>query len=504
LLTVGLDIGTTSVKAALVEAGQSVRVLARESLAYATARPQPGWAEQDPADWWRCACEVLRRLPAVGRARAVAVSGQGSTVCLADADGRPLGNAITWQDNRAVAEAVEIDGRLRADLDRAHGNQLGDAPEPKLVWLSRRDPGRLAGCRLALSAASVVTAGLGGRPVLSIGDACSYLAFDRHRSSWDEAIAEALEIRPLLPLVAAAGEAAGAVTANAAAHTGLPAGIPVVTSTTDVAAAAIAAGAGDPGDVFYSKGTGGFLCLHTRGIDDPGRLVALATGRRGITQVCGAIDTLGSAWDWCRALVGGVGNEEAELLAAQARPGCDGLVLVPWLQGAQHPVLEPDARGVAIGLSLETERGTLLRALLEGTSSLLRANLVVAEDVAGIHVDRIVASGGPTRSALWNSLDAAAVERPIVVAEDSDAAVGSALLAAESLGACSDAVAAGRTLRGDGRRYEPDPELVAAARVIAASSRAASDATLPVLRVFGRQRRQPQAEWAPNPLSSRE
>jgi xylulokinase len=482
----GLDIGTTNVKAAALEIDDDVRVAARASAAHETSRPHPGWAEQEPRQWLDGILEALSALDyELGRVAAVCVVGQGSTVVVAADDDEPLGPAISWQDLRAAADAERIESELRPRLDQANGNAIGDAPEPKLVWLKRERPELMQRARRAYTAASFVSVRLGAAPHMSIGDAGSWLSYDRHRSDWAAEIADRLVLAHLLTEVVPATQVTGRVSDAAGELTGLPVGIPVVAGTTDVAAAAIGAGVGRPGEVFYSKGTGGFTCAHVGRVERPGRLLALPVGKGGIVQLCGATDTLGAAWDWCRSVLGGLGHEEAESLARTAPAGSRGLLFLPWLQGAQHPVLNPDARGAAIGLSLETSPGDLLRSVLEGTAIGLREHLALARDVAGEALSLVVSSGGPTRSRLWNELDAAAVRTAVVVAPESDAAVGAGLLAAEAVQAVGDAVEAGTSLRGPGDRYEPDPEL---ARVADATAELAGEFAERVLPLFGQLR----------------
>jgi len=479
----GIDVGTTNVKVAVVAADPEPRAIARASSPYPSLRPRSGWVEQSPDDWWAAVLSSVRRCgAALERVRAVGVSGQGSTFAPCEASGRPIGNAIGWQDLRALVEAAEIERRLRPALDRAHGNRIGDAPEPKLVWLLRNHPERLERAAVVLTASAVTAARLGGRPVINEGDAGSFLAWDRHRRRWSEEVAGPLGLRQLLPGVVAPGEPIGEVRADASSATGIPEGALVVASTTDVGAAAVAAGAARAGWAFYSKGTGGFLCCHVGSVSDPDALLALPLGMGDLVQLCAGTDTLGAAYDWCRGLLGGVAHRRAERLASGAPPGAGGLVLLPWLHGAHHPILEPSATAVVAGLTLQTGPAHLLRAVLEGTALMLRWNLTVARRVSGLRFDRVVSSGGPTACSLWNRLDAAAAETPVIVARGSDASVGSALIAGAAVGLWGDPVEVGESFRRRGRRFDPEPALVAAMRDLDERARAVADGVLAAFR----------------------
>jgi xylulokinase len=486
----GVDVGTTNVKVALVESGERLRVSGRGEAPHPTFRPTPERAEQDPAAWSSALAAALAPIRAALReVAAVAVCGQGSTFVLVDRHGNTLGPAVGWQDLRAAEDARRLGEELAPDLARANGNLIGDAPEPKLIWLRRHEAERLSDAKSALTAASYLGAQLGSRVTLSEGDAGSWLSWNRHERCWDDALVGRLELADMLPPVEPLGALLGEISPSAASWTALPVRTPIVAATTDVAAAAIAAGVGRPGEVYYSKGTGGFVCVHVGPLKDPGPLLALPTGLDGVVQLCAATDTLGAAWDWARELVGGLDHELAEKLAGSAGPGAGGLVLLPWLQGAQHPILEPEARGVAFGLSLETGAGAFLRAVLEGTSAMLRTQLEVARRQSGQRLELVVASGGPTRNVLWNRLDASAAESPVIVAEETDAAVGAALIAGQAVGLWADAVASGRELRGVGRRYEPEPELVASAGAYRSFTERLGAAALPLFPDLSRFRR---------------
>jgi xylulokinase len=477
----GLDIGTTNVKGAVVEAGDEIRITARASSRHRTTRPRSGWAEQEPDEWLAGVSHVLLALASeLHRLSAVCVVGQGSTVVLSDDFGTPLGSAISWQDLRATREAQRIDSELRPLLDKAHGNAIGDAPEPKLIWLARERPEFLERARWASTPASLVAVWLGAAPHISVGDAGSWLSFDRHDNGWSREIAGRLGLEALLAEVVPAGTVVGEVSQRAAEETGLSVGVPIVAGSTDVASAAIGAGVGRVGEVFYSKGTGGFVCAHVDAVVHPGRLLALPVGRGGIVQLCGATDTLGAAWDWCRSILGGLEHTEAESLARAAQAGSGGLIFLPWLQGAQHPVLNPSARGIAFGLSLETAQGELLRAVLEGAALGLREQLTLARNVAAEEFSLVVSSGGPTRSRLWNQLDAAAAATPVLVVPETNAAIGAALLAGEAVQLWEDALEVGAELRGPEEVYEPDPELAQVAATAAILAQKLARSTLPL------------------------
>jgi xylulokinase len=481
--TLGIDVGTTSLKTALVSA-EALDVRHGAAIEHRAVFIDGDRVEHRPSAWWHALQHSLRAFPAdeLDRVAGVAVSGQGSTFALCDAAGLPQMPAIGWTDQRAGNEARSMEHELASELKAAHGNAIGDAPEPKFAWLNEHDPGAVAGAELMLGVAGILSARLGGTPHLNEGDAGSWLCWDRHRREWSTVIARAVGMQGILPPVLAAGSAAGAVNAGGAAATGLREGTPIFASSTDLCAAALAAGACSPGEAHYSKGTGGFLCAHARAVPSSGRLLTLPTGWRDVVQLVAATDTLGAAFDWCRRLVGNPDLDRAAALMEAVPPGSAGVTFLPWLQGANHPLLAPDARGAGFGFSLHTSPGTLLRAVLEGTATLLAQHVAAAEECTGARITTLVASGGPTRSELWNRLDAAAIERPIVISHHTDAAVGSALIAGEALGLWPNANGAGARLRGTPMVVEPEANLVAAARLAAARFRSVAPSTLAYAR----------------------
>lgn len=467
---IGIDVGTTNVKAALVRCGTPARVVGRAAAPHPTFRPRADSVEQSPEAWWAA---TVRALAGLGDARrlasAVSVSGQGSTVTLCGSTGERPSPAIGWQDGRAAADAAELDRRLRADLARAHGNVTGDAPEPKLRWLRRHAAGLVAASDRALTAAGWIQARLGGSAAISEADAGTWMSWNRHARAWDPDLAVSLHVADLLPPVAPAFADAGRVSAPAAAATGLAPGTSIVSGTSDVAAAALAAGVGKAGEVAYSKGTGGFACCYVAPLADPGPLLALPALRPDVIQICGAANAVGAAWDWIRRVTAVPEYPAAEALAMEAEGGAP--LFLPWLAGAAHPEANQRARAVFAELGLEMDARHLLRAVLEGTAAALGEQVAAARTVSQHDFSVVVSTGGATRSSLWNRLDAAAARVPVVVARDSDAAVGSALLAAEGRGLLASALETGEALRANAPRFDPEAKLVAQAEEIAARLR---------------------------------
>jgi xylulokinase len=181
-LLLGIDIGSTTVKATLLEAGADARVVASSSKPYGSTHPRPGWVEQEPDEWWSSVRAVLATFgEQLDRVSAVGITGQGSTAVLLDGHGDVLAPAISWQDQRAAALASDIGDRLDDQLRRAHGNGTGDGPEPRIVWTRSERPDLFARAVRAVSVAGYVGYRLTGRIAVSEGDAGSWLG---RRDRW--------------------------------------------------------------------------------------------------------------------------------------------------------------------------------------------------------------------------------------------------------------------------------------------------------------------------------
>ncbi|HXR44759.1 MAG TPA: FGGY family carbohydrate kinase [Pseudolysinimonas sp.] len=459
-LLLGIDIGSTTVKATLLDAGADARVIASYSKPYPSAHPQPGWVEQDPEDWWSSVRAVLAAFgEQLERVSAVGITGQGSTAVLLDDAGDVLAPAISWQDQRAAPVASEIADRLDAALRRAHGNGTGDGPEPRMVWTRSERPELFARVARAVSVAGYVGYRLTGRIAVSEGDAGSWLSWNRHTHRWDDEIAGALGVSGILPEVVRAGEAIGRICAEAHRESGLPESAVVIATTTDLAAAAVSTGAAGLDDIHYSKGTGGFVTAQLHEPPDHPPFVVLPFGKEDLSQYCAGTPALGSALEWCARLIGSPDAGRAVELAETSAPGAGGVIALPWLQGSSFPVVDASARGAFLGLSLSTGPGDIARAVLEASSLEFSAQVAQLAPLLDRPLARVVCSGGPTRSPFWNLLDASALGMPVHVAKKATAAVGAALIAGEGTGLWDDANLVGRAMSGPLLRVDPDAAL---------------------------------------------
>jgi xylulokinase len=417
---VGLDVGTTGVKAVAVS--PSGEVVARAERSYPLSTPQPGWSEQDPDDWWRASEEALGELGV--EPAAVGLSGQMHGLVALDARERPLRPAILWNDQRTAVECDEIEERVgRERLIELTGNRaLTGFTAPKLLWLRRHEPDVYARIAHVLLPKDYVRLRLTGERAIDVADASGTLLFDVAARRWSDEVLDALELpREWLPPVYES-----------------PA-VPRMPGAGDQAAAALGAGIDAPGPVSVVLGTSGvvFAALPSYAADPAGRVHAFCHAVPGGWHAMGVMLSAAGSLRWLRDAVGG-SYEELVSEAERWPPGVEGLVFLPYLAGERTPHADADARGAFVGLSVRHDRGALVRAVLEGVAFGLRDSLELLRELG---VDAAVgrASGGGARSRLWLRIVASVLGLPLeLTAVEEGSAYGAALLAGVSAGVFED------------------------------------------------------------------
>jgi xylulokinase len=436
---IGLDVGTTGVKAVAIS--PDGRMLGSVTEEYALSTPRPGWAEQDPEDWWRAAQTCLERLPE-GR---VGFSGQMHGLVVLDAEERVLRPAILWNDQRTAAECAEIEARVGLErLIELTGNRaLTGFTAPKLLWLRRHEPDVYARIRHVLLPKDYVRLRLTGVHAIDAADASGTLLFDVAGRRWSTEVCEALDI-PLewLPTAYESTEIAGAG---------------------DQAAAALGVGIASPGPVSVVLGTSGvvFAALPSYLPDAQARVHVFCHAVPDTWHAMGVMLSAAGSFAWLRGVVGaGYGALDEE--AARWAPGTEGLLFAPYLAGERTPHADPDARGSFTGLSLRHDRGALARATLEGVAYGLRDSLELLREL-GVRPEVGRASGGGAKSDLWLRIVASVLGLPLERTESEEgSAFGAALLAGVRAGVfetAADAVARCVRVRDC---IDPDPEWSAA------------------------------------------
>ena len=427
---VGLDVGTTGVKAlALSPEGD---VLARAEEGYDLSTPHPGWAEQDPEDWWQAAERALAALG--GEPAAIGLSGQMHGLVVLDDQDRVLRPAILWNDQRTEAECAEIEERIGlARLVQLTGNRaLTGFTAPKLLWLRRHEPDTYARLAHVLLPKDYVRLRLTGERAIDVADASGTLLFDVARRRWSEEMLEALELDPgWLPQVLESPEVSGETQS----------GVPVAAGAGDQAAAAVGVGVDRPGPISVVLGTSGvvFAALPAFAADPQARVHAFCHAVPGGWHAMGVMLSAAGSLRWLRDAFGGAnGYDELTAAAAEWPPATEGLTFLPYLAGERTPHADPHARGAFTGLTLRHDRGALVRAVLEGVAYGLRDSLELLREL-GVDPRSGRVSGGGARSELWLRILASVLDLPLQrTAADEGSAYGAALLGGVAAGVFRD------------------------------------------------------------------
>jgi xylulokinase len=452
---VGIDVGTTAVKGVAIDPDGNVR--AREEAEYPLSTPKPGWAEQDPEDWWQATESVLDRLRSqYGAPAGIGLSGQMHGLVALDEADEVLRPAILWNDQRTGAECEEIERTLGLErLIELTGNRaLPGFTAPKLLWLRRHEPETYARiARIALPK-DYVRLRLTGDHATDVADASGTLLLDVARRRWSDEVLEALELdRAWLPRVYESPEVTGDTKD----------GIPVAAGGGDQAAGALGVGVDRPGPLSVVLGTSGvvFAALEQFSADPEGRVHAFCHAVPGAWHAMGVMLSAAGSLGWLRKALGGDPSfDELTREAKEWPPGTEGLLFLPYLAGERTPHADPNARGAFAGLSVRHDRGALVRAVLEGVAFGLRDSLDLIAGLGGeIELGR--ASGGGGRSALWLQIVASVLELPLErVAVDEGAAFGAAILGGVAAGEWPDVHAAVAATVAPRERVEPVAEWV--------------------------------------------
>lgn len=441
--TLGVDIGTSSSKGVLVSGDG--RVIASATREHDVRRPRPGWVEMDADIWWTEFRELSRELLAVNDVEVVAVgvSGMGPCVLLTDASGRPVRPAILYGvDTRSVPQIERLTELLGEDhiAARCGSTLTTQAAGPKIAWVFEEEPDVYARARRLFMPASWLVFQLTGEYTLDVHSAsqCTPM-FDIDALEWFGPWADAVAPGIELPGLSWAGEVAGSLTAEAAAATGLPIGVPVLTGTIDAWSEAISVGAHRVGDLMLMYGTTMFLVATVDQTLRTPSMWSTAGALPGTRSLAGGMATSGAITGWLRGLTGGASFADLVAEAAASGPGARGLLMLPYFAGERTPILDPDARGMIAGLTLSHTRGDLYRAALEATAFGVRHNVETLRQ-AGAEVNRVVAVGGGTQGGLWTRIVSDATGLPQhVPATTIGASYGAAFLAAQAAATGDDA-----------------------------------------------------------------
>jgi xylulokinase len=449
-LLAGIDAGTSRIRALIFTLDG--RLVAEASRTMPVERPRPGWAQHDPAALWDAASDALRaataQLDDAGRIVGVAAASVGEAFVALDRAGQPTGQIIAWYDDRPRAEVDRLVGTI--GLERLHG-LCGLSPDPtfslgKLLWLKANQPDAFARTVRWLNVTHYLAWRLCGEMTCDLSLASRTLALDLGKRVWaDDLIIEAGLSPALFAPIRPNGARLGSVTPDAARATGLPQGCAVGVGGHDHILGALVLGALSPGVLFNSLGTAEALTVTLEQPSADPALLKLGYSQgaveveRPLYYVFGGFPTSGACTEWFRTLFDGIGHDALIEEAATAPAGCHGVTFLPDLRGRISPVPDPLARGAWFGLSADSTRPHLYRAVLEGLAFEARQTVDSVSRLGMPAIREIRAIGGNTRNRLLLQIKASVYRQPIKAAETVEAsALGAALLGGLAAGAFDD------------------------------------------------------------------
>ena len=465
----GIDVGTGGTRAVLIDSNGKV-VASCTSDHRPFASPHTGWAEQDPHDWWRATCEAVKQVLArsatsAADVAAVGFSGQMHGAVLLDTAGDVLRPSLIWCDQRSAPEAEELTAQLGG------GKIIGWTCNPalpnftltKLLWVRKHEPHVFERFRKLLLPKDYVRYRLSGEFGMDMADASGTLLLDVTNRRWSGEMASAAAIdTATLPPLFESSDVCASVSRAGAQATGLREGTPLVGGAGDQAAGAVGLGIVRAGAVHATIGTSGvvFAATDRPALDPKGRLHTFCHAILGRWHVMGVTQAAGLSLRWFRDNFGMKsedGRDPYDRLseeAADAPPGCDGVLWAPYLMGERTPHLDPDARAALVGLAASHGRGHVVRAIMEGVAFSLRDTFSIFEEM-NVPVTQIRLGGGGARSWLWRQIQADVYGHPVQLLEaEEGAAYGAALLAGVGAGtwssvddACEQAVRVAREIQ---------------------------------------------------------
>jgi ribulose kinase len=468
-LLLGVDVGTTSARAALFDTSGSM--VASSAVSYETSYPRQGWAEQHPYEI-QAAVEAAVRQVSASRGKQVAGCALASTavsLVTVDARGEAMGPVILWMDTRASKEAAEINATNHPALRYTGGSVSPEWMLPKVLWLKRHDAERYHQATYLVEVHDWLVHRWTRRWALSLPTVCAEWSYVPELGGWPVELLEAVGLADVIEKwpddILHAGEVVGGLTADVAAATNLPEGLPLSQGLMDSYAAACACDVFSSGRLSLSLGSSScYLAITERPIFDE-RLLGPVAGAFGPSRwiVQGGQTSAASTLDWfARHLAPGQTyrslDKEAELLP----PGSEGVWAMDTFQGCRTPHRDPASRGAFVGLNLSHGRAHMYRSLLEAVAYGGRRIVEVMEQ-CGVGAYNITACGGGARSPLWMQIHADVLGRPVSVIDQTEpAAFGAALSAGVGIGVYPTLEAGTTAAYKIAHTYEPHPEVAEA------------------------------------------
>ncbi|MEM1759736.1 MAG: xylulokinase [Thermofilaceae archaeon] len=451
-----IDLGTSAVKILIFDTAG--KVLAQARAGYPTHRPQPGWAEQDPIDWWKAIVQATASLrPFLDQMRAnvdaIGLTGQMHGPVLLGNNGKTLGPCFIWMDSRAQKESDALNEVFGLDqILNITGNFCVPAfPAAKLGWFRSHAPALFKQVRWVLMPKDYIGYLLTKEIATDPSDASGTLLYDPKAGCWSDELLEWVSLPSnVLPPVIGSAEILGTLTASAAQELQMSPGVPVIKGAGDLATSALGLGVVAAGRAGVVLGTAGQLLLHSDRWPERllGNIYVFSHAISRAYLALGTVPAGGASLFWVTKLLGGdVSSFEESFarllcLAEEAAPGAKGLTFLPYLAGTGTPYMDYQARGAFFGLTESHGPGDLVRAVMEGVAYALRDSLdfILSQ---GFVVEDLSVAGGALKEKLWVQILAEVFRRPLRISHTLDvSSLGAFVLSAVAVGFYADPVQA--------------------------------------------------------------
>ena len=472
----GLDIGTSGVKALLIsDQGQ---VIGSASQEYPFYSPRPGWTEQDPEDMWQGTITALQKVIEKFQVdpkeiKGIGLSGQMHSSVFLDNTGSVIRPAILWNDSRTTKQCQEIEQLVGKELllEEACNPALEGFTAPKVLWLRENEPENFERVRWLVLPKDYIRYRLTGEIQMEISDAAGTLFLNVREGRWSKVIMEKLDLpMEILPPLVKSSQIVGGVSQAAAEATGLLAGTPVVGGGADNACGAVGSGIVQPGRAMMSLGTSGVMLAHLEEPNLPSggtiHMFNHAVDER--YYMMGVILSAGLSYRWFRDRLGQMEQVMAEQLntdpyvllsdeAALSPVGSQGLLFLPYLTGERTPHGDGNARACFFGLNASNTRNDLIRSILEGIGFAFRDSLELLQQ-AGWQGNSIRCIGGGAKSKLWREILASILGLQVqTLNTDEGPGLGAALLAGVGTGSFKDPSEASDAILSVTSTIDPNP-----------------------------------------------
>lgn len=467
MLYIGIDLGTSACKLLLVDEAGTVR--SEVTREYPISFPRPGWSEQDPEDWWKAVQEgipLLLRGSDASQVKGIGAGGQMHGLVALDSNDEVIRPAILWNDGRTAKEVDYLNEAIgREKLSQYTANiAFAGFTAPKLLWMRENEPENFARIAKIMLPKDYINYKLTGVHCTDYSDASGMLLLDVEHRCWSREMCEICGVRmEQLPKLYESWEPVETLKPDVAAALGLSESVAVCAGAGDNAAAAVGTGTVGAGGCNISLGTSGtiFISSDKFSVDPNNALHAFAHADGGY-HLMGCMLSAASCNKWWQDDIVGItdyAGEQAKITPDKL--GKNQVYFLPYLMGERSPINDTNARGMFIGMTMDTTRADMLQAVLEGVAFAIRDSFEVARSL-GVAIPRSNICGGGSKSPLWKTMLANILGIPLdIVATEQGPGYGGAILAMVATGRFPTVQAATDVLVSVADTVEPDPALTA-------------------------------------------